>query len=76
MELQGHLTPVFGTAQPPRGPSGVLRRAAYRIPEHRALHWLLLVVADRVDVAQHGFRSLLALRSLPPFNHNTAAPSR
>ena len=30
-----HLTPVFGTAQPPRGLSGVLRRAAYGIPDTR-----------------------------------------
>jgi len=46
------LTPVFGTAQPPRGASGLLRRVAYRIPEHRARHWILLVVADRVDVLE------------------------
>lgn len=46
----GGLTPVFGTAQPPRGLSGAIRRAAYRIPEHRAAHWMLLLLGDRVDV--------------------------
>ncbi|HEX5387418.1 MAG TPA: hypothetical protein VFW66_11990 [Gemmatimonadales bacterium] len=49
-----HLTPVFGTMQPPHGLSGVLRKAAYKIPEHRAPHWLLLLVADRVDVVESG----------------------
>jgi hypothetical protein len=45
-------TPVFGTAQPLRGLSGLLRRAAYVIPEHRARHWMLLIVADRVDALE------------------------
>ena len=45
-----HLTPVFGTAQPPRGVSGILRRLAYRVPTHYRRHWLLLMLADRVDV--------------------------
>jgi hypothetical protein len=49
-----HLTPVFGTAQPPRGLSGALRRVAYTIPEHRPRHWMLLMLADRVDVLEHG----------------------
>jgi hypothetical protein len=46
----GRLTPVFGTRQPPRGLSGVIRRAAYRIPEHKAGRWMLLMLGDRVDV--------------------------
>ncbi len=46
------MTPVFGTAVPPRGLSGLLRRAAYRIPEHRPSHWLLLLLSDRVDVVE------------------------
>jgi len=49
-------TPVFGTAQPPRGISGALRRAAYRLPEYRAGHWLLLIAADRVDVVERRAR--------------------
>ncbi len=45
-------TPVFGTAQPARGLSGHLRRAAYAIPERRASHWLVLRLADRLDVVE------------------------
>jgi hypothetical protein len=44
------MTPVFGTSIPPRGLSGVLRRAAYRIPDHKPRHWMLLLLADRIDV--------------------------
>jgi hypothetical protein len=50
------LTPVFGTTLPPRGLSGLLRRAAYRIPEHHARHWALLLLADRIDVLEHRVR--------------------
>lgn len=57
--LLDELTPVFGTAQPPRGVSGLLRTAAYRIPSHRAGHWLILIFADRVDVMESTFRRLL-----------------
>jgi len=46
-------TPVFGTAQPPRGLSGAVRRAAYRIPEHRSARWALLLAGDRIDVLEH-----------------------
>lgn len=46
------LTPVFGTTIPPRGASGIVRRIAYRIPEHRARRWMLLLMADRVDVLE------------------------
>jgi hypothetical protein len=46
----GRLTPVFGDTVPPRGLSGLLRRRAYRIPEHSAARWMLLIFADRVDV--------------------------
>src|SRR5512133_3757154 len=45
-------TPVFGTAQPARGLSGFVRRAAYRLPEHRVGRWALLLAADRVDVLE------------------------
>ncbi|MFT3770669.1 MAG: hypothetical protein QM820_35030 [Minicystis sp.] len=46
------LTPVFGTAVPPHGISGAMRRAAYKVPDHRTSHWLLLLMADRVDVIE------------------------
>lgn len=50
------MTPVFGTAQPPRGLSGVIRRGAYRIPEHRATRWMTLLLADRVDIWESRIR--------------------
>lgn len=46
------LTPVFGTACPPRGFSGLMRRYAYRFSEARTLRWGVLLLADRVDVAE------------------------
>jgi hypothetical protein len=46
------LTPVFGTAAPPKGLSGVIRKLAYEAPTHQTRHWLLLMLADRVDVAE------------------------
>jgi len=49
MELGNSTTPVFGTAQPLRGPAALLRRTAYAVPEHRPKHWLLLLLADRTD---------------------------
>jgi hypothetical protein len=45
--------PVRGSAQPPRGLSGALRRLAYTIPEHRARRPMLLILADRIDVLEH-----------------------
>jgi hypothetical protein len=56
------LTPVFGTAQPLSGLSGVMRRFAYKFSEGRALHWLILLYADRVDAAEHHIRSMATLR--------------
>ncbi len=44
---------VFGTAQPLHGLSGLLRRAAYRLPERGTARWLLLRAGDRVDVLEH-----------------------
>lgn len=55
-----HPTPVYGTGQPPRGISGALRSAAYDIPEHRAQHWMLLLLADRVDVLEDRIANLAA----------------
>jgi hypothetical protein len=46
------IPPVFGTAQLPKGLSGRVRQAAYRIPEWRPGHWMLLLLADRIDVVE------------------------
>ena len=56
------VTPVFGTAQPLRGLSGVVRRFAYdRFSEGRLAHWLLLIVGDRVDAWGSHLRSFATL---------------
>ena len=56
------LTPVFGTAQPPKGLSGVIRRFSYaRYSEGRAAHWLLLMLADRVDAVEEHLKSFATL---------------
>ncbi len=57
------LTPVFGTAQPPTGLSGAIRKFSYATySEGRAAHWLLLIAADRVDAWESHLRSFLTLR--------------
>ena len=56
------VTPVFGTAQPLHGPSGAIRRLAYRrFSEARLAHWLLLIAGDRVDAWGSHFRSFASL---------------
>jgi hypothetical protein len=56
------LTPVFGTAQPPKGLSGAIRKFSYaRYSEGRAAHWLLLMLADRVDAWESHVASFLTL---------------
>jgi hypothetical protein len=57
------LTPVFGTSTPPHGLSGAIRKLSYRrYSEGRAAHWLLLVLADRVDAWESHLRSFATLR--------------
>jgi hypothetical protein len=46
------ITHVFGTAAPPRGLSGRIRRKAYEYSEGRMEHWFMLMAADRVDVVE------------------------
>ncbi|WP_229416060.1 hypothetical protein [Pseudoduganella armeniaca] len=47
-----HMTPLFGSPQPPSGLSGMLRRAAFKTTENDVRHWLLLLLADRVNVVE------------------------
>jgi hypothetical protein len=57
------VTPVFGTAQPPKGLSGAIRKYAYRrFSEGRAAHWLLLVAADRVNAVEAHLESFATTR--------------
>lgn len=50
------LPPVFSTALPPQRLSGTLRRFAYRYPDHLTRRWMILLIADRVDVAENAFK--------------------
>ncbi|MFN3815117.1 hypothetical protein [Brevundimonas sp.] len=43
------LTAVVGTSAPPQGLSGAIRRTAFRFSESQWGHWLLLLLADRVN---------------------------
>src|SRR5688572_685425 len=44
------ISRVFGTSTPPSGLSGQLRRYAFRHSESTYLHWVPLVMADRINV--------------------------
>jgi hypothetical protein len=50
------MPPVYGTAVPPKGLSGLLRKVAYEYPDHWVRHWVVLLLADRVDVWEHRLR--------------------
>ena len=43
---------TFGTRLPPKGLSGVMRRAAFKRSENDIGHWLMLIAADRVNVVE------------------------
>jgi hypothetical protein len=65
------VTPVFGTAQPPKGLSGAVRKYAYRrFSEGRLAHWLLLVVADRIDAVESHLTSLVSGRPDEPITES------
>lgn len=43
---------VTGTSTPPQGLSGMVRRAAFKRSESDWFHWLMLMSADRLSVAE------------------------
>jgi hypothetical protein len=47
-----HITPLFGTSVPPQGLSGMLRRAAFKLTENDVRHFMLLLMADRINVVE------------------------
>lgn len=60
VEISGEsATPVFGTADPTTGLPRRLRLLAYRRPPHDPVHWLLLLVADRVESGSHLIREAI-----------------
>lgn len=54
-----NLTPAFGATVPPRGLSGMLRDYAYEYGEATNRHWMTLILADRVDIAESMILDLL-----------------
>jgi len=46
------LPAVLGTSTPPSGLSGMIRRGAFAFSESQWGHWLLLMMADRVNVVE------------------------
>lgn len=46
------ITRVYGTTQPPMGLSGWLRRRAFQHSENDLRRWLVLLLADRVNVGE------------------------
>ena len=46
------ISRVFGTSVPPSGLSGMIRRFAFKYSESTLLHWMPLVLADRVNVVE------------------------
>jgi hypothetical protein len=53
---------VFGTSTPPSGVSGMIRRVAFNYSESSYLHWLPLVLADRINVVEGIVGDLLHAR--------------
>lgn len=60
------MTPVFGTGQPLTGLSGLVRRIAYSVRETQARHWMMLLLADRVDVLEHRVARLVKVAAIVP----------
>ena len=52
------LPAALGTASPPKGLSGAIRRVAFRYSESQWAHWLLLIGADRVNMIEGLFGDL------------------
>lgn len=55
---------VFGTAAPPSGISGMVRRAAFGYSESDWRHWLMLLGADRINMVE-GIAADLARGHVP-----------
>ena len=58
------ITPVFGTSAPPSGLSGMIRRRAFRRSESDVRHWMLLLMADRVNVVEGLLQDATASRKV------------
>jgi len=47
-----NLTAVFGTPNPPTGLSGLVRRFAFGYSENKQMHWIALILADRINMVE------------------------
>lgn len=47
-----NLSAVFGTPHPPSGLSGMVRRYAFAYSENKTPHWVLLMLADRINMVE------------------------
>lgn len=56
------LASVFGTAVPPSGLSGIIRRIAFRYSESSWYRWVPLMAADRIQMLEGILSDLLHLR--------------
>ena len=53
------LTAVYGTTLPPVGISGAIRRFAFKYSESNWLHWLALILADRIDFLENDLSDIM-----------------
>ena len=44
--------PPYTDTVPLKGLSGIIRRAAYRLPDWKPRRWMMLLMADRVDMVE------------------------
>jgi hypothetical protein len=65
---------VFGTASPPKWISGAMRRLAFRWSESHWAHWMILMGADRVNMAE-GLVEDLARGKLPNIPKEMGVPA-
>jgi hypothetical protein len=65
---------VFGTASPPKWVSGWMRRLAFRWTESHWAHWMILMGADRVNMAE-GLVEDLARGKLPNIPKEMGVPA-
>jgi hypothetical protein len=54
------LAAVYGTPNPPKLLSGVLRRFAFRFSESDLRHWMTLLLADRIDMVEAIFEDIFS----------------
>jgi hypothetical protein len=68
------ITPVYGTSAPPAGLSGKMRDLAFRYSENDLRHWLILMLADRVNVGE-GLLQDLAHGHVPNIYREMGGPA-